>query len=385
MNLFMHTSALDTGGYPEACPFNTRRAGKTRERLLAMNLLTGTDRGELSPTPLTRDELEWFHTPAYLDMLAKVAHARDLTQAALAMGLGTPDCPVFPGMYDFARLAGGGTLTAARRLLSGEARHAFNPSGGFHHAASDAAAGFCYLNDVTIALMELARNGRRVAFVDLDVHHGEGVQKPFYESSDVLVISMHEDGRFIFPGTGGVGEIGENDGRGYTVNIPLPVGTFDTIYEEAFMQAAWPILQAVDPDILVVELGMDGLAGDPLAHLHLTNNVYADILQRLVRTGKPLLAVGGGGYNVNQTVRAWALCWSVLCEEEADDWAIGMGGVMMENTDWIGGLRDRTLLSDAGQHHTVISEVRATINTIRETVFPLHGLPKTADGNNVNK
>ncbi len=337
-----------------------------------MGLLSGSDRQELPPEALTRAELEWYHTPPYLDTLGSVEHASDLTPSALEMGLGTPDTPVFPGLLSYVGLAAGGTLTAARRLLAGDALRAFNPSGGYHHAAAGAAAGFCYINDVVIAMLEMTRHGKRVAFIDLDVHHGEGVQAPFYHRSDVLMISMHEDGRFLFPGTGNVDEIGEGDGLGYTVNIPLPVGTFDAIYEEAFMQAAWPVVNAYEPDIIVVELGMDGLAGDPLAHLHLTNNVYADVLQRIVRTGKPVLAVGGGGYNVAQTVRAWALCWSVLCEEESDDLSVGMGGVMMENTDWVGGLRDRTLLSDAGRHETISADIRKVIDRIKRTVFPLH-------------
>ncbi len=339
-----------------------------------MGLLSGSDRKELAPQPLTRKELEWYHHPAYLDILATASHASDLTPAALDMGLGTPDCPVFPGLLDYVRLAGGGTLTAARRLLAGDALRAFNPSGGYHHAAAGAAAGFCYINDVVIALMEMTRQGKRVAFIDLDVHHGEGVQTAFYNRSDVLMISLHEDGRFIFPGTGAVDEIGEGDGRGYTVNIPLPVGTYDVVYENAFMQAAWPVLNAYDPDLIVVELGMDGLAGDPLAHMHLTNNVYADLLKKMTGTGKQILTVGGGGYNVEQTVRGWALCWSVLCEDAADEWNIGMGGVMLENTDWIGGLRDRTLLSDAGRHDTIADDVENVIQQIRKTVFPIHRL-----------
>lgn len=374
MNSFIHSSELDRNGYPESCPFNTRRAGKTRERLASMNLLSGSDRRVSAPQALTRTELERFHAPAYLDTLAAAAHAADLTPAALAMGLGTPDTPVFPGLLDYVSLAGGGTLTAARQLLSGEAFRVFNPSGGFHHAAVAAAAGFCYINDVVIALLELAGHGRRTAFIDLDVHHCEGVQEPFYRRSDVLVVSMHEDGRLLFPGTGAATEIGEGAGRGYTLNLPLPVGTFDAVYEEAFMQAVWPVVRAFAPDVYVVELGMDGLAGDPLAHLHLTNNVYADILQRIVGAGKPVLAVGGGGYNIEPTVRGWALCWSVLCGDDSRDMAIGMGGVMLENTDWAGGLRDRGLLSDAGRRDDITREVETAIATIRRNVFPIHGL-----------
>jgi hypothetical protein len=136
-----------------------------------------------------------------------------------------------------------------------------------------------------------------------------------------------------------------------------------------------PLIRAYDPDAIVLELGMDGLAGDPLAHLHLTNNVYADITRTLVDVGKPLLATGGGGYHVENTVRGWTLCWSVLCGEDASrDLAVGMGGVMLENTEWLGGLRDRVLLSDAGIRGDVDREVDRVIDRVRAAVFPLHGL-----------
>ncbi|MDZ4198298.1 MAG: acetoin utilization protein AcuC, partial [Kiritimatiellia bacterium] len=216
---------------------------------------------------------------------------------------------------------------------------------------------------------------RKVCFLDIDAHHSDGVQSAFYNRSDVLVLSLHESGETLFPGTGFDNEMGEGPGRGYTLNLPLPVGTYDTAFERVFREAAWPVIEAYDPDIIVIELGMDTLAGDPLAHLHLTNNVPADIVGRIVRSGKPVLAVGGGGYQVDLTVRGWALCWSVLCgEDQSHDLAIGLGGVMLENTDWFGGLRDRTLLSDAGIRKRVDSDIDSLIQRVRRSHFPLLGL-----------
>lgn len=372
---FIYSPELEIGGYPESCPFNTHRAGRTRAILDDMGLLTGPARREVAPVPATEAELLRFHLPEYLAALKDGQEGR-YTMASAAMGLGTPDCPIFPGMYDYVRLAVGGSLTAARLILRGEAFIAFNPSGGFHHAHAGRASGFCYLNDVVLAALELADAGRRVAILDIDVHHGDGQQAAFYERNDVLTISMHESGRTLFPGTGFENEIGHGPGRGYCVNIPLPVGAYDLIYEYAFLEAALPVLRAFDPDIILMELGMDTLAGDPLAHLNLTNNVIADIVERVRGLGKPILAVGGGGYNIPNTVRGWALCWSVLVGDHAHqhDLGIGAGGVLLENTNWLGGLRDRALLSDAGRRGAIDAEVHRVVDYIQRHVFPIHKL-----------
>lgn len=371
--VFLYSADLEAFGYPEDCPFNSRRAGLTRSTLLSLGLLGGADRGERAPEKASRTQLETFHSPRYLDAI-QAAERGDLTAEALSMGLGMPDCPVFRGMYEYASLAAGATVTGARLILSGEAGIAFNPSGGYHHAGPDHAAGFCYFNDIVLGALALADAGKRVLFLDLDVHHGDGVQNAFYRRRDVMTISLHESGRTLFPGTGFENEIGEGEGSGYAVNVPLPVGTYDGAYERAFNEVALPLMNAYNPDVLIVELGMDALGGDPLAHLHLTNNAYAEILRTIRALGKPVLATGGGGYHVANTVRGWALCWSVLCGDEPEEMSAGMGGVMLENRDWAGGLRDRTLLSDAGRRGAIDGDVREAIRRIRESVFPLHGL-----------
>jgi len=265
-------------------------------------------------------------------------------------------------------------------LLRRDAVTAFNPSGGYHHAWPDRASGFCYVNDVALACIALTDAGKRVAFVDLDAHHSDGVQAAFYDRSDVLVISFHESGRTLFPGTGFEDEIGVGAGTGYTVNLPLPVGTYDVAYEGAFDAVAMPLLRAYRPDVVVMEMGMDTLAGDPLAHLHLTNNAPVDCLAKVVQLGLPMLVTGGGGYNVENTVRGWALVWSVLCGDSFDHLSAGLGGVMMGTSEWAGGLRDRVLLSDAGRRGTVDAEIATSIDRIRALVFPLHGLAPAVEG-----
>lgn len=376
-HIFIYSDELNENGYPPQCPFNTSRAQRTLETAESMGLLAGGDREVMAPEPATREELEGFHTAEYLDSIAAAAAGKLDPYEAMLMGLGTPDCPVWPGMMSYLSLATGASITGARQLIDGTAKVVFNPSGGLHHAHAGQASGFCYLNDLVLAANAFRAAGKRVLFFDIDVHHGDGVQKAFYADRDVMTISMHESGHTLFPGTGFVQEMGEGDGLGYAVNVPLPVGTYDAVYRRAFEQAVFPLIKAFDPDVIIMELGMDTLSGDPLAHLHLTNNTPADIVDTIMGLGKPLLATGGGGYHIEHTVRAWALCWGVLCGDHADheDAMLGMGGVMMGNTDWFGGLRDRVLLlSDAGRRAAVDTAVDATIAEVTRTLFPLHGI-----------
>jgi len=372
---FIHSPELERYSYPETCPFNISRAGKVRQTLKSTGLLTGPGRIEIAPEPADRAILEKFHTPRYLDAL-RDASTGTMTLEAFQMGIGSHDCPVFADMYEYPVLACGATITAANLILSGKAELAFNPSGGFHHAGPEKAAGFCYVNDVAIACTVLAEANKRVLYLDVDVHHGDGVQNAFYDRSDVMTISFHQSGRTLFPGTGFESEIGTGPGKGYCVNVPFPPETYDQAYIAVFRAIAVPLIKAYDPDVIVFELGADTLAGDPLAHLQLTNNTYADIIHILLGFNKPILMTGGGGYNVSNTVRAWALAWSVLCGADAEhaDAHIGLGGVMLETTDWYGGLRDRQLPVDMKQSEAVLGALEMTVAAIKRAVFPLHGL-----------
>lgn len=374
--IFVYGDPLDQYPYPDVSPLKTCRAGKVRKMLMSMGLLTGPDRFEVAPERAERQTLLWFHTPSYLDALERINDGHYDVEM-LFMGLGTGDCPAFCGVYDYACWAAGATLTGAQQILQGKAHIAFNPSGGYHHAFSDRAGGFCYINDVVLGCETLAKAGKRVVFVDIDVHHCDGVQAAFYDRSDVMTISTHQDGRTLFPGTGFVDEIGTGVGKGYSINLPLPPGTYDEIYMKAFRSVVLPLLHAFDPDAIVLEVGADTLAGDPLAGFSMTNNTMADVINLLLAFGKPILAVGGGGYNVENTVRAWALVWTALCGDQVgDDFTAGMGGVMLENMDWHGGagLRDRILIPGQSQRDTVVPMIEQAVEQIKKSVFPLHGL-----------
>jgi acetoin utilization protein AcuC len=250
----------------------------------------------------------------------------------------------------------------------------FNPSGGYHHAFPEKAAGFCYLNDNALACIALAEARKKVLYLDVDVHHGDGVAYGFYDRSGVMTISLHENPKTLFPGTGFEDEIGEGEGKGYCVNLPLPVGTYDRAYMEAFDAVVMPLIGAFGPDVIVFELGADTLAGDPLAHLQLTNNSYVEMINRLLSFDTPILATGGGGYHVENTIRAWSLAWTVLTGVHDEDFAAGLGGVMMESTDWQGGLRDRQLPVTDQQKQAVVPALEHSIQTIKAKVFPFHGL-----------
>jgi acetoin utilization protein AcuC len=372
--VFLHSTELEQYHYPPDCPFKTERAGMTRRILNRMGLLAGDGRAERGFPAAPRSTLEKFHTARYLDTMVRAAEGH-LDVEGYGMGFGQPECPVFKGMYEYAALACGGTLGGADLVARGEARVAFNPSGGYHHAGPEMASGFCYLNDVALACLVLAEQKKRVLFLDIDVHHGDGVQNAFYDRSDVMTMSFHESGETLFPGTGAVDEIGTGEGLGFCVNVPLPVGTHDDAYLRAFHAVGVPLIGAFDPDVIVLEVGMDALAGDPLAYLSLTNNAHAAVTRRVLDFGKPLLVTGGGGYHPANTARGWALVWSILCGEEGqDDLALGLGGVMLESTDWQGGLRDRTLITGSMQRRIVDPAVDATIEAVKARVFPLHGL-----------
>jgi acetoin utilization protein AcuC len=372
--IFMHSGELEEFPYPVEHPFNTSRAGGVRKILDSMGLLAGADRAEVGPKKIGRGLLEKFHGTQYLDALEKAGAGR-FDYLMLSMGLGTGDCPVFEGLYDYAVLATGATVGGAEKIAAGEASVAFNPSGGYHHAHADRAAGFCYINDVVLGCMILAEAGKRVLYLDVDVHHGDGVQEAFYKRNDVMTISLHQDPRTLFPGTGFVDEIGAGEGKGFAVNIPLPIGTYDEAYMKAVKSLVLPLAGAYRPDCFVMEIGADALAGDPLANLALTNNVYADVIGELLNFNKPILAVGGGGYDLDNTVRAWSLAWTALCGDDNGGLEThGAGGVLLENTEWPGGLRDKVLVPGREQLDTVAPAVEAVIESVKERVFPYHGL-----------
>ena len=196
----------------------------------------------------------------------------------------------------------------------------FNFSGGLHHAHASQASGFCIFNDVAVAIHWLVRQGARVAYVDIDAHHGDGVQEAFYDSDRVLTLSLHQDGRTLFPGTGFVTETGRGAGNGYSVNVPLPPQTDDETYLWAFDQIVPPLVRRFDPDVLVSQLGVDTHHDDPLAHLALTTRGHQALFEAFSALAPARwLACGGGGYNLDVVPRSWTLAFGVLSGQTFPD------------------------------------------------------------------
>lgn len=371
---FVYAPEIEGLSYPPDCPFKTQRASLTRSKIASFGLLGAPNSPEIAARQATSAELRQIHSASYLEELQRAA-AGDLTAAGFRMGLGGPDTPVFKDMFEYGAWACGAGLVAAERLVSGQADIAFNLLGGFHHAMPAHAGGFCYLNDVALACDALARAGKRVIYLDVDAHHGDGVQEIFYERSDVFTISLHESGKTLYPWGGFENEIGQGPGLGFNANISLPAGTYDAAFLVAFDRVVLPLIGAYRPDAIVLELGMDTLAGDPLTHLQMTNNIVAEVLNRVMAFQRPLLVAGGGGYHVENTVRAWALAWrTCLSDDDEDAMSMGLGGVLLGSSEWAGGLRDRHLPIAAPQRAAVNSELHASLERMIANVFPYHGL-----------
>ena len=264
-----------------------------------------------SPAPASDDELGWVHDRGYVDAVKRAGDPEPMLLRG-QYGLGTDDNPIFPGMHEASALVAGATLAAARAMWTGQADHGASIAGGLHHAMRDHASGFCVYNDPAIAISWLLSQGaERVAYVDIDVHHGDGVQAAFYDDPRVLTISLHESPRTLFPGTGFPSEIGGPEAEGSAVNVALPAGTRDAGWLRAFHAVVPPLLRAFGPQVLVSQHGCDTHWMDPLANLELTIDAqraaHAALHELAHQTadGRWLLT-GGGGYELVQVVpRTW--------------------------------------------------------------------------------
>jgi acetoin utilization protein AcuC len=231
----------------------------------------------LTPEPAPLEVVTRFHGRDYIEIL-RATSAGDWVPHAARYGLGPGDNPIFPGLWEAAQLVAGGSILAAGLVAEGQADRAFHFAGGLHHAMPDRASGFCYVNDAVLAIMRLRERGWRVAYVDIDAHHGDGVQYAFYRDPNVLTISTHERGDRLFPGTGFVVELGEGDGLGFSVNLPLQPFTDDEVYQPAFEAVVPPLLSAFEPDVVVLQLGIDSHRTDPLTHLCLTVQGFTKVV-----------------------------------------------------------------------------------------------------------
>jgi acetoin utilization protein AcuC len=362
---------LGTYSYGEQHPFKVQRYRLAHDLMGAYGLLDLPGMELRRPRGVTRQELLSCHGPEYLDRLIEFSAATE-ARADFRYGLGDLENPVFPGVYDWACLGVSGTLEAARLVTEEGFAAAFNPLGGWHHAQRSRASGFSYLNDAAVAIMHLVARGKRVVYLDIDAHHGDGVQNAFYDTDQVLTISLHESGVYFFPGTGSESETGAGAGKGYCVNLPLMAHTDDALFMKAFDEVAFPLIAAYDPDVLFTQLGADTFRTDPLTRLEVTTHGYAYIMKKLRALQIPWVAVGGGGYDMMNVARAWTIAWAVMNDREL---APRLPADFVKLSSQLGFphrmLLDAMHWAQVDERNAALDAVEKSIAQVRANVFPV--------------
>jgi acetoin utilization protein AcuC len=259
----------------------------------------------------TEDEVLLFHTPEYIKAL-KEADSGVIPAGGPLYGMGCGDNPCFRGVFEWSLYTTGASVQAAELVADKKTGIAFNIGGGLHHALPDRASGFCYINDPAVAIKKLLLSGKRVAYIDIDAHHGDGVERAFYDTDRVLTVSIHESGEYLFPGTGFPQNFGNGPGLGYAVNLPMPPGAGDELFVKGFLEIVPPFIEAFAPDIIVTQLGVDTFSVDPITHLELTTNGFEEMIRTFKSFGLPWVALGGGGYDIDAVKRAWTIAWAIM-------------------------------------------------------------------------
>ncbi|MCZ6538606.1 MAG: acetoin utilization protein AcuC [Chloroflexi bacterium] len=365
-------------------PLRPVRLHHMQELMLASGLLDLPNVSRPAPRPATRAEIESAHDPDYVSIVEAISSGA-IAPGKGEFGLGTPDNPTRSGMYDTTALCVGTALVASELVMSGEADIGFAPAGGVHHHAMRRhASGFGVFNDAVIAMNAMVDAGLRVAYIDIDCHHGDGVQAGHYDSDRVLTISIHESGQWLFPGTGYVQETGSGDGAGYSVNIPLAPYTQDDDWHMAFDAVIPDLVRAFEPDVLFTQLGIDTHFQDPLTHLSLTTQGFNLAVRKLGRLGAEIgkwVAVGGGGYDLSAVARAWTMALATMADFSLPD-DVPESFTSLADTSLEGASpgtpekfadvppppNEHRHLSDIQQHNS------QTLDEVRSLIFPKFGL-----------
>jgi len=298
-------------GFGQGHPFGPDRLGVFWKQAQASGLDARVTR--CVPVSAERDSLERFHTREYIDRVIRLSESGT---GYLDLG----DTPAFPGIYEAACYVVGSVLDAVKRLQADECRHAFVPIAGLHHARRDSAAGFCVFNDCGIAIETLRQvyGLQRIAYVDIDAHHGDGVFYAFENDPDLLIADLHEDGRFLYPGTGSAEETGRGAARGTKLNVPMPPAAGDVAFREAWARVE-SLIESFRPEFILFQCGADSIAGDPITHLAYTPAAHRQAATGLCRLAERhcsgrLLAMGGGGYDRRNLALAWSAVLEALIE-----------------------------------------------------------------------
>ncbi len=270
------------------------------------------------------DEMKKFHAADYIDFLERVTpdnaqkYTKELTQFNLSRS-SEHDCPVFDGLFEYCQLSTAGSIDGARNIMSGKYDIAVNWAGGLHHAKMSEAAGFCYTNDIVLAILEMLKFYPRVLYIDIDVHHGDGVEEAFYVTDRVMTVSFHQYGGGFFPRTGDIWDRGAGCGEYYAVNVPLQKGIDDDNYEQMFRPIVQKVMETFRPSAIVLQCGTDSLAKDPIGGFNLTVKGHGRCISFVKEFGIPTLVVGGGGYNIRSVARCWVYETALLLDTKIDD------------------------------------------------------------------
>jgi acetoin utilization protein AcuC len=362
-------------------PLNPVRLDLTIRLATALGVLDGVDL--VTPEPAVDAEIERVHEPSYLSAV----QSAPMAGWDVGHGLGTADNPVFARMHEASALVVGGSLAAARKIASGEADRAVNIAGGLHHAMPDHAAGFCVYNDCAVAISWLLDNGfDRIAYIDTDVHHGDGVQTAFYDDPRVLTVSVHQSPLSLWPGTGRPAELGGKGAEGASANLALPPGTGDQAWLRAFDATVPALLKVFRPEVLVTQCGVDTHREDPLADLALTVDGHRAIYHRLRELAEETangrwLALGGGGYELLRVVpRSWTHLLATVLDRDVDpntplpaDW-VAHASTIAPNWPLPSSMTDSADTEFVPWGGEVDTPVDLAILETRRALYPLHGL-----------
>jgi histone deacetylase 1/2 len=316
---YIYSPEIGSYYYGEGHPMKPQRMRMAHHLLL--NYGAFKDMDVYIPHKAVSHELTQFHSDDYIQFLKTVTieNLQELNTQSKRFHIGEhTDCPVFEGMYDFACLAAGGSIDGAHLLNANQADIAINWAGGLHHTKKSEASGFCYVNDIVLAILELLRVHARVLYIDIDVHHGDGTEEAFYTTNRVMTVSFHQYGDF-FPGTGDIKDVGENEGAFYSLNVPLDKGIDDDQFVDLFKVIIGKTVETYRPGAIVLQCGADSLAGDRLGSFNLTLKGHAECVKICKSFGLPLFLMGGGGYTIRNVARCWAYETGVALGIELDD------------------------------------------------------------------
>ncbi|XP_015069441.1 histone deacetylase 6-like [Solanum pennellii] len=321
---YLFDSSIGEYYYGEGHPMKPHRIRVAHNLILNYNLHRKME--IIEPFPATKKEIGWFHSSDYVEFLSSVSpetvNDKYDSYQRRRFNVGTDsesfDCPIFYGLFDFCQTSAGGSIGAAAKLNRNEADIAINWAGGLHHAKKSEASGFCYVNDIVLGILELLKVHKRVLYVDIDVHHGDGVEEAFYTTDRVMTVSFHKFGDY-FPGTGHIKDIGASTGKYYALNAPLNNGIDDESFRSLFRPVIQKVMEVYQPEAVVLQCGADSLAGDRLGVFNLSVKGHADCIRFLRSFNVPLMMLGGGGYTVKNVARCWCYETAVAVGVEPDN------------------------------------------------------------------